>query len=225
MIDYGIPDWTNPLAYGRISEVDMNRWRWEFLRRREEYQLAFDEALERQSEPISSPPDVSEEEIYLFYSQLRCWPFADPKSVAFELDLFYDPMQSNWHGAGPWWPKTGLLYGAFEDERSEFVSLTFDLSKPLRPQLDEAKLALEESYTWHFYDVERDCVRDVREPKRHPSKWLTYLRVIDGRNAGASWSEIFDVVLKPDRPTNQNGAQLARGVWERAQALTKDWPA
>ena len=203
----------------------MSRWRWEFLRRREDYQKAFESALSNLTEPVERPIDLTEEDVALFFSYLRSWPIPDPVSKQFGLDELYDPGQSNWHQMGPWWPETGLLYGGVDDEGDGLVALTFDLSKPLAPQLKEAKRELEDCYTSHWYDEENDRVREISNNKKHPAKWLTYLRVIDGRNAGASWSTIFDHVLRPERPTNDNGAQLARGVWERAQALMKDWPA
>lgn len=61
MNEWGIPDWRDPLAYGEVSKWSVNRWRWEFYRRREDLRAFFDENAEfihRMMSKIIRPPDL-----------------------------------------------------------------------------------------------------------------------------------------------------------------------
>ena len=48
----------------------------------------------------------------------------------------------------------------------------------------------------------------------HSTKWLTYLRVLDAREAGASWAEIATIL-----PQTAGTPQTASDVWDQARAL------
>ena len=43
---WGLPGWRDPAAYGEVQRWGLSRWRWEFLRRREDVRAAFDERAE-----------------------------------------------------------------------------------------------------------------------------------------------------------------------------------
>lgn len=43
MNEWGIPDWRDATAYGDVKNWSVNRWRWEFYRRREDVRRYFDE--------------------------------------------------------------------------------------------------------------------------------------------------------------------------------------
>lgn len=47
MNEWGIPDWSNPQAYGDTSGWSVMRWRWEFYRRRDDLRAYFDANAER----------------------------------------------------------------------------------------------------------------------------------------------------------------------------------
>jgi len=42
MNEWGIPDWRDASNYGNVTRWSMNRWRWEFLRRRDDLREFFD---------------------------------------------------------------------------------------------------------------------------------------------------------------------------------------
>lgn len=80
------------------------------------------------------------------------------------------------------------------------VAIKFDIDKPLGPQLDRAKAELE--------SIQKKFGITTRQKRRHPDKWLSYLRILDAKEAGATWSEMVDVLyadgtLRPWKSTKQ----------------------
>lgn len=94
------------------------------------------------------------------------------------------------------------------------LGLGFSLDRPLEPQLANARGVLRAHYEIRGKPMQR---------KRHPAKWLGYLRTLDAREAGASWREIA-VELLPMRE-DEAGEQVharetrARDMWNAADAL------
>jgi hypothetical protein len=86
------------------------------------------------------------------------------------------------------------------------VAVTFDLNRPLEPQLRHARdlLQLRQS-ALHGKPLQK---------RRHPAKWLGYLRTLDAREAGATWGEIAAL-----HPRTAKTEQTARDIWEQARAL------
>ena len=95
-----------------------------------------------------------------------------------------------------------------------FGTVVFDLRKPLPPQLRIAKAQLierqNEETELHFYNIEKSRVRGSR-------KWLgELLRVFDARIAGATDSEIANVVLR-DKPNEAaDGYYATKKVYDLA---------
>lgn len=86
------------------------------------------------------------------------------------------------------------------------MAIAFDLNRPLEPQLAHAR------------DILRRAQSDLHgkplQKRRHPGKWLGYLRTLDAREDGASWAEIAAL-----HPNTAQTEQTARDVWEQARAL------
>lgn len=89
---------------------------------------------------------------------------------------------------------------------SNEVALTFNLNDPLEPQLRDAKALLKNQ------QLERHG--KLLQRRRHPLKWLGYLRTLDAREAGASWSEIASL-----HPSTKQTEQSARDIWKQARDL------
>ena len=47
MSDWGLPDWTKLEQYPFSAKTTRRRWKWEFLRRRDDVRIVFDEWAER----------------------------------------------------------------------------------------------------------------------------------------------------------------------------------
>jgi hypothetical protein len=181
----------------------------------------------------------------LCYPGLRAWPFAHKAARKYGLDEFYDPIISDWMHLGPEW-NSGLVFGPLhgsdyrlsdeggweEVDAPHMVSLTFDLSRPLKAQLDEAaaelkidqssfllsRLGLDERYALGDEAAYLKVAEaEVRAPKHHPKKWLTYLRALDARASGASLSQIAEIL--PNH-LGRRDAKAAHNVLEQAEALS-----
>jgi hypothetical protein len=86
------------------------------------------------------------------------------------------------------------------------AAITFDLNRPLEPQLAQARDMLRRRQS-HLHGR-------LLQKRRHPGKWLGYLRTLDAREDGASWAEIAAL-----HPNTAQTEQAARDVWEQARAL------
>lgn len=134
--------------------------------------------------------------------------------------------------------QNGYSRGHFESMRARFlahvskcyaveleenkVAVTFDLNRPIGPQIDDAKRRLR-------YDQE-ELHKKTLQNRRHPKKWLGYLRTLDAREAQpeASWREFTAALFAHglvERHKNPAGGycapppQAGRDKWEAANAL------
>jgi hypothetical protein len=229
--EWGIPDWREPEDYGVDDEWNTDSWRWEFTRRRDDYRRDFEVAIGGPREPLdlrnsdNLPDDISLDDAWR-YCGIRSWPFFHNAAQKYGMTEFFDPVLGSQFD-GPYWG-SGVKFGGFQGENYQFgeageiiaidapnlVAMTFDLSLPLGPQLAEAKKELEDCYTSHWYDDESDCVKPIKNVKHHPEKWLSYLRLLDARSAGASLSEMSEIL-----PTTmaRRDARAAGNVLEQAK--------
>lgn len=94
--------------------------------------------------------------------------------------------------------------GPLEGKRK--FAVIFDLDRPINSQIAEVKTILEKG--------QKAIHGKLISPRRHPKKWFTYLRVLDAREDGASWSEIADLLT-----VTAGTPQAARDTWEQANEL------
>jgi hypothetical protein len=236
MSEWGLPDWTDPHAYGQTAAWCESRWRWEFTRRREDYRADF---------------DANSDKTFKHYVELHArlkekghsvGRTLEPHEPGFQADASWD--QRVKYGIGLLNPRLseqpledlqfrrleqrgvftgsgisicGVLGNAAKMQVPEgCVGLVIDLNRPIAEQLSRNRRLIERlQKERHGKKLQRRHHRELR---------LTYLRVIDGREAMASWTKIFEVVLKDTKGANANPAQEARGVWERARDLMFNWP-
>lgn len=229
MNEWGTPDWTDARAYGDTDAWSNSRWRWEFTRRREDYRADFD----------------------LYYAatvehdrELRDLEGGDgrrllgPNDPGFSCSVIPDKeygirLLNPRISEQPFWclvfhDRTGRGGTARGSGASIFdhevavvqvpdgaAAVLIDLDRPIASQLAGARGNLESLQVGRH--------GKTLQWRQHPTKWFGYLRTIDGREAGATWREIFDVVLKETKSNNQNPEQEARGVWQRARDLMFNW--
>lgn len=209
--EWGIPDWQTG-DYGETSRWNLNRWRWEFLRRRDDLREEFDRKAEARFQKNVARYAQNPE---AFGGQ----PPRSPSQPGFHLyttKIAYDgssqPLPNPRIGDQPYyaisWTDGAAVWREFGSERppAGFLRFDFDLSKPIDSQLDCAKQALKE-----FQVLEHGRLIQKR---RHPTKWSTYLRILDGRAAGASWSQLTAIL-----PSRNGTEQAARDAWQQADAL------
>lgn len=236
--EWGIPDWRDAEAYGDVSRWTFMRWRWEFYRRRDDLRAAFDSraqetyesALELHKNPLYGTGRTLRPDEPRFTAQSYLDdPFGyagipnpriseQPGDVIFS-SLDYPGNIALVKGEGPRWPGESETTVSLGDGE---LAVVFDLDKPLGPQLEPLKNAL----------VAMQILRHgaALQRRRHPAKWLLYLRTLDAREAmpGASWREYTDALYEHgilDRHKSPAGGyrapppQAGRDVWEAANAL------
>ena len=224
---WGIPNWRDAAAYGDVKRWEHMRWRWEFYRRRDDLRAAFDASASQTYQDTAAQyppwPDGSMRPVLqpheagfvarLWYRQHEAKRFGyislpnpriseQPANVIFSaLDFPGDtPMMV---GKGPRYPGTPEHEISVGDGE---VAVVFDLDKPLGPQLERLK---DELTGWQIHRRGK-----ALQKRRHPSKWLAYLRTLDAREDGASWAEIAAL-----HPNTVQTEQTARDIWEAANAL------
>ena len=213
----GVPDWRDENAYPGEDELTNDEWRWEFLRRRNDYREDF------------ARPDES----YIGESKGRYFErvyfmgnLADPtRSVKAmktkkpdTIDPFSNLFQGNFDITFLDTDLKALCGHPFDGElpRGEaqpyHIDLRVDLTYPLPPQfLRLYRFAESAQASWQPY---------VRRPR--PSKWPLYLRVLDARDAGAKLREIGEVVL--GYADYDAAAKRAAETHKAARRLQEDFP-
>lgn len=106
--------------------------------------------------------------------------------------------------------KQRFLLGSFLDHShmplgDTEVVVVIDADLPLRPQLEMAEEGLKYSYEKLGKKLQRRVQRD---------KWFGYLRTLDARASGATWSEIAKI-----HPNTAQTEQTARDIWQAAASL------
>ncbi|GAW36617.1 hypothetical protein RA2_03690 [Roseovarius sp. A-2] len=208
MNEWGIPNWLDPFTYGETINWTRNRWRWEFLRRRDDVRSAFDDEAEnsycywskfagKEGFPVAHlrPDQPGFTAMHPLARSLGLPRLPNPRIGEQPFDVI---------GFSDWAEGVAQFYS--EEPPEGFERVDFDLSKPLEPQLECAKQLLKE--------MQRTAHGKAIQKRRHPTKWLTYLRILDGREAGASWAELTGLL-----PSRNGTEQAARDAWQQADAL------
>jgi len=211
--EWGIPDWRDPGSYGDTRRWSEWEWRWEFMRRREDCRADF---VTHKDKGVPGHP-LRPEESGFMASFPGCWEKYGlstlPNPAIGKQPSYVYFIIFRGHARPPMLVFLGK--GATEVRGETGSVLKFDLTAPLGDQLEGAKQILERAQT-------RKLGHLVKPGKKHPAKWLTYLRVLDARESGATLSEIAQSGILNGRKAD---AQAARDVFEQAQALCFKWPA
>lgn len=205
--EWGVPDWRKPENYGSTEGWSRDRWRWEFIRRRADVRAAFDEGAEDTYRYLVKFAGMEGFPAAHLRPDEPGFTVAHPLALEVELPRLPNPRIGDQDSVLAFRDASAVVH-TFNSEQPPdgFERFDFDLSKPIEPQIETARHVLKELQV-----IEHG---KLIQKRRHPKKWLTYLRVLDGREAGASWREL--TVLLPHR----NGSeQSARDVWQQATAL------
>ena len=236
---WGLPNWKDPTSYGAVNEWSFHRWRWEFYRRqdfrREAFQLLSQtETGEMQFMYQDRPPKGTAGHFVYFDGSERTWGyslrFPDPSvsnhpeellfalpdvTADFEVEIRTGTDSTLDHIEG-----LGLFTSDAQRAEAEYLAgsrpvvirkgwelLAFDPRLPIGPQLKIAERYL----LMRQMELVGEKVLDRR---RHPAKWLGYLRTLDARECLATWAEIASI-----HPTTAQTEQTARDIWQQATAL------
>jgi hypothetical protein len=222
---WGLPDWRDPASYGDFGRWRFNRWRWEFYRRREDLRDFFDanSALmyEWEGEWLSSRPEGAvmrtlrpdepgftvmcsvDDMVRLGYHSIPNPRISEqPSSVLSPYNVPQD-FKYFW-GQGPRRQRGSQKIRALGDGE---IAVVFDIDQPLREQIRGVEHLLQDQQS------EKHGKR-LQPQRRHPAKWLGYLRTLDARENGVSWTEVASF-----HQYTTKSAQTARDIWKQARAL------
>ena len=195
-----LPDWRDVTAYPRTQDLSVNEWRWEFLRRRQDYR---DDFFRPSDKPFIAPdfPGELESPDRCFERQYHLANAMDPrisvaehkassnkadKGVLFTFDfemLFVDVRASNRY----WWPWPPNDEIPIKPEPSDLF-FRIDLLSPIPDQISFIrKCALQAQRSWA-----RGKTRIIN--RQHPENWPRFLRVLDARDEQAPFREIGQVI-------------------------------
>lgn len=218
MNEWGIPDWRDASAYGDVRRWTFHRWRWEFYRRRDDLRDSFKlqstyVSPYRKPDVTDGPPPGQPGHYVRGGSKTLGWQLGyrtrlpdpsisdHPDNLLFALDDRFPPYFCEWVPSETVPEKYGVLLKSANN--AVFV---FDLDKPLESQIQIATKAMR---------LAQENIHGKRlQKRRHPAKWLGYLRTLDAREDGATWSEIAKM-----HSTTAQTEQTARDIWEAANAL------
>lgn len=222
MNDWGLPNWCEPSSYGETSSWSDLRWRWEFLRRREDLRRDFEQyaplaAALRQEDflklGLTELPDQIASRGFTTapYGGLPYGYEGIPNPrISALTDAFLEFISASGPSGGlhAYYAEGGVpAYPdgvRFSPDQAVWV---FDLNFDLDPQLAAARDQLAKLRAGQD---RRKAVKD------HKAKWLTYLRVLDAREAGASLAEIASILPET---YGRRDAQTVHNVIQQAIAV------
>ncbi|QFT62069.1 hypothetical protein [Roseivivax sp. THAF30] len=246
MNDWGIPDWTDPLAYGDTEGWHLWRWRWEFYRRREDLRKDYMENLEQAYRNDLWLRDKLKDTKIIFgqVKELGDRSFKVPAPGCDEK-YGYPALPHPAYGDHPIVDicpirdrdeDVGLVSGEWFDDgigtigiQPNEMAIVFKLDKPLSAQLKAAKEELSRQQR-----VRSSEGRTVRKTRPSPADRLAYLRILDARAdmPEAKWREFTDALFAHglvDRRKDPAGGycapppQAGRDRWESANDLRFDF--
>jgi Family of unknown function (DUF6499) len=209
----GVPDWRDAAAYPSPDELTLEQWRWEFLRRNHDYRR--DYFRDSDSFGAESRARYFERVYHILH------PFDPMQSVrsilsdsadgsifgpSFEA-VFVESRLQHWY-CDMYELKSRVL----SDAEPHHLFIRVDLKRPLEPQFHALKqIAKNAQRSWNGGKI------NVR--RAHKRNWPLYLRVLDARDAGASYATIARELLKNRNSTEQ----AARDIVKQAEALRDYW--
>jgi len=225
MNDWGIPDWQDASKYGPVDKWNWFKWRWEFSRRRDDLRAAFDE---RSAESYQRSVDFDRRrnippghilrsdqagftahsyttDAFGYYSIPNPRISDQPAHIISGVVTRPESIKIFHHWRAEEIGPEGASETVVVDSNSE-VAIVFDLSRPISEQIKSARTTLMDKQKLKF--------GKSLQKRSHQSKWLSYLRILDGREAGASWSQLATIL-----PHTAASDQTARDVYDQAHAL------
>ncbi len=200
-VDWGCPDGSNMTDYAGNQNWSGVRWRWEFKRRTQQFRQAFMMRLIENNEwdfdRKTYPDDIFHPD---FQDELL--KLSAPEAAQLGMAYLPNPRKSavpdEYLSGGKTSLTSRTLMGIHlkKIELGSFkpldvmgygqIAIVFDPSMPIAPQIE----GLSEHLEGHrYYNQQADPTR------WHHDKRLTYLRILDAREQGFSWSKCAGAVL------------------------------
>jgi hypothetical protein len=182
-------DWKNENEYPDPQNTRPLKWAWEFLRRNPDYQK--DSLLVSPlKKEIGKGKRGSDSKLMKIYKKWDLLDLPDPMLEKDYEDFFW-----------PWSTQMTPQSGKLEFDPYIFY-FAFSLDKPIEPQLERAKLIYKSQSSHPKLTIKK-------KSKRRSDLYSIYLRIIDGRKAGATHKEIALHLISKEF---ERDAKLARAT-------------
>ena len=187
-------DWRDKEEYPYGMELSLNKWRWEFLRRRPSYgddysryenefpQISRDKYFEDQYNlaevihPLFGFFKIKEA-ISIYNKKLG------ENEDIFIIDSFDDIVRFRDSFISRRMADIYDLPESFKEMQPWEVAIRIDLKKSIKDQIDEILPALKTSQrSWNE--------GKLIQPRARSEKWPTYIRILDAKSAGASYGDM-----------------------------------
>lgn len=219
MGEWGTPDWLNPLAYPGCDSTTLHEWWWEFTRRRPDYRSLWEGAQAAEGQAYRYAPDVDAFRLMFGMSVVQ-----DPSAVMSDREVRHWRFPTNYTKshqqplAEQWGSADAEKFAASVEHRGKVTDdhghrlYNFDLTQPLGPQIERAER--------HLKIIQEDMFGSIATRRPRRANWPNFLRVLDGRDSGASLAEIADALW----PGQEKTPQSARDALEAARELRDNFP-
>ena len=216
---WGLPDWRDKDAYPDPDpdQIHDDKWRWEFLRRRPGYRRDYLWPDAKFRSPTKG----------LYFELAYGLPDpADPRLSAVDADRYNTLRNDDLLSMNPQ-DSTSAFFRFLDDDDRYVAALCHETSRLVRPDSASSSLFLRvdlrrsvPKQLAHLKKIAKDCQQSwsVKQVRRRPKLWPMYLRVLDAREAGASYNEIAGSFLRNDSD------QTARDTIDAAIKLRQEWP-
>ena len=214
---WGCPDGMNAEDYTNSDEWCDRRWRWEFLRRSQKVRSAFSLALinlyqgEGREIPFDFMTDVENLEIVLPLSPqmaANTGYAALPNPANPESFRLLDQSELSFHDARriTQWDITLVERGQISSGEVFNVSqvpIIFDPNSPIAPQV--------EGLAEYLLSFRHPSVRSDPQ-KQRGDLWLSYLRILDAREAGYTYAQCAERLCSSTAATDQTARDRVRAA-------------
>jgi hypothetical protein len=216
---WGVPSWSDAEAYPVADELDDLEWRWEFLRRRHGFRLDW----------LRSPLEFGPVPREFYFAEVYDVDRPVDPRVSIR-DLARDIPLSMRRGteATVLYPSSGLapfrgslLSRTIVDHRSldrivperpgpDDIFARFDIGRPIKPQLERA--------AYYLRKLREEAYGEDADARLRRDLWVTYLRLLDAKDAGASYAGMTVLLPRADKTP-----QAARDALRAAERLRREW--
>jgi hypothetical protein len=191
--EWGLPDWTKEGEYPNKDKTEIWEWAWEFLRRWPEYRNFWTEKVK----PFTGANGFIHRD-----AAGNFWPHLDELISRFGVDLPSPPQSST----PSKFVSSQISFVPYDGSRDfqrlqlkeNQIAIIIDLARPLPTQFKRAYKSAETQ--------QKSLKSRLKRARSRATGYVTYLRILDGGEAGARSTEIADLLfpkVSNDYPENK----------------------
>jgi len=201
-----MPDWKSDAEYAFAKKLSRAGWAWEFMRRNPRYRADYGRIanarahLPRAGHFFKGGKAFEIDRLArasgAHWGQLEA--IADPANDRVPAFFLHAPVQPNGEQVDAFFCDPDSS-GQFE-QKPEFATLVFDVRRPLRQQIQRARVLLQ---------CRQEAQPLIKPVRSAPIQWQLYLRVLDAKEAGASSGQVIVTIKAYKHLGNKADASYA----------------